>query len=291
MKKKVAVIGGNGQLGSDVVSAFSGLAEVFPLTHAKVELAHAESVRLCLQAIGPDVVVNTAAMHQVEACETDPSRAFAVNAQGALHLARAAEELGALLVHISTDYVFDGAKSDPYIESDLPLPLNTYGTSKLAGEHLVRAACRRHIILRTSALYGHQPCRAKGGKNFIERMLELGRSQGEVRVVASERVSPTSTLELAQQITALSDAGLYGLFHATSEGCCSWHEFATEIFSAAGMSVRCLPAAANEFPNKVPRPAWSVLENARLKQLGLNRFRDWREGLRCYLAKAKTSAA
>lgn len=289
MKRKVAVIGGNGQLGSDVVKAFSPCAEVYPLTHEDLELSSLDSVTACLRRFDPDVVVNTAAMHHVENCERDPQSAFAVNAVGARNLGEVSRDLGALLIHVSTDYVFDGCRpagreNVPYTEADLPLPLNVYGNSKLAGEHFVRTTSERHIVLRTSALYGQRPCRAKGGKNFVERMLELGRERGEVRVVASEQVSPTSTCELAEQIVALADAEVYGLFHATSEGSCSWHEFACEIFAVAALPVRCLAAGPDEFPAKVGRPAYSVLENARLKQLGLNRFRHWREGLRDYLA-------
>lgn len=295
-KKKVAVIGGNGQLGSDVVEAFSPRAEVGSLTHEDLELVSLDSVAATLCRLRPELVVNTAAMHHVENCERDPERAFAVNALGARNLAQVTQDLGALLVHVSTDYVFDGRRpvgqqNVPYTECDLPLPLNVYGNSKLAGEHFVRTINARHIVLRTSALYGRRPCRAKGGRNFVERMLERGRERGEVRVVADEKVSPTATHELAQQIVALSEANVYGLFHATSEGSCSWHEFACEIYAIAGLAVRCLPARPDEFPAKVARPAYSVLENARLKQLGLNRLRDWREGLRDYLAQARTAVA
>jgi dTDP-4-dehydrorhamnose reductase len=296
MKRKIAVIGGNGQLGSDVVEAFSGSGEVHSLTHQDVELSALDSVASCLRALHAEVVVNTAAMHQVENCERDPERAYAVNAVGARNLAVVTRDLGALLIHIGTDYVFDGRRNGgsgdvPYTEDDLPLPLNVYGNSKLAGEYFVRSGNEKHIVLRTSALYGRQPCRAKGGKNFVDRMLQLGRERGEVRVVANEWVSPTPTRDLARQIVTLAEAGAYGLFHATAEGRCSWHEFACEIFAAAGVPVRCLTAGPDEFPAKVPRPAYSVLENARLNQLGLNQFRHWREGLHAYLEQNRSAVA
>jgi dTDP-4-dehydrorhamnose reductase len=291
LTRKIAVVGGNGQLGHDVVEAFAGNGEVCALTHQDLELSELESVATCLGAIHPDVVVNTAAMHHVENCERDPQQAYAVNAVGARNLAQVSQNLGAILIHISTDYVFDGRKGSPYTEDDLPLPLSVYGNSKLAGEYYVRSGNPKHIVLRTSALYGRQPCRAKGGSNFVDLMLRLGRERGEVRVVASETVSPTSTRELARQIVALSAAGAYGLFHATAEGSCSWHEFACEIFAAAGFPVRCLAAGPNEFPAKVPRPAYSVLENAKLKQAGLNRFRHWREELHAHLEQACTAVA
>jgi dTDP-4-dehydrorhamnose reductase len=291
VKRKIAVIGGNGQLGSDVVEAFAGGAEVYSLTHQEVELSTLDSVATCLRALQPDVVVNTAAMHHVENCERDPGRAYAVNAVGARNLAVVTQDLGAVLVHVSTDYVFDGRKGSPYTEADLPRPLNVYGNSKLAGEHFVRTGNEKHIILRTSALYGRQPCRAKGGSNFVELMLRLGRERGEVRVVASERVSPTSTRDLARQIVALRAAGARGLFHATAEGSCTWHEFACAIFAAAGLPVRCLAAGPDEFPAKVPRPLYSVLENAKLKQAGLNQFRHWGEGVHAYLEQTRAAVA
>jgi len=183
------------------------------------------------------------------------------------------------------------AVSSPYTEDDLPLPLNVYGNSKLAGEYFVRTGNEKHIVVRTSALYGQRPCRAKGGSNFVDLMLRLGRERGEVRVVASETVSPTSTMELAQQILTLSDANVYGLFHATAEGSCSWHEFACEIFAASRLPVRCLVADAKEFPSNVARPAYSVLENAKLSQIGLNQFRNWREGLHAYLEQTCSAVA
>jgi dTDP-4-dehydrorhamnose reductase len=289
--RKIAVVGGNGQLGHDVVEAFAGSGEVYALTHQDLELSGLESVATCLDAIHPDVVVNTAAMHHVENCERDPQLAYAVNAVGARNLAQVTQNLGAILIHISTDYVFDGRKGSPYTEDDLPLPLSVYGNCKLAGEYYVRTGNQKHIVLRTSALYGRHACRAKGGNNFVDLMLRLGRERGEVRVVATETVSPTSTRDLARQIVALSAAGAYGLFHATAEGSCSWHEFACEIFAAAGLPVRCLVAGPHEFPAKVPRPAYSVLENAKLKQAGLNRFRHWREELHVYLEQACTAVA
>jgi dTDP-4-dehydrorhamnose reductase len=290
-KRKIAVIGGNGQLGCDVVEAFAGSGEIHALTHQDLELSALDSVARCLGALRPDVVVNTAAMHHVENCERDPQQAYAVNAVGARNLAAVTQDFGAVLIHISTDYVFDGRRQIPYTEDDLPLPLGVYGNSKLAGEYFVRAGNEKHMVLRTSALYGLHACRAKRGSNFVEFMLRLGRQRGEVRVVDNEVVSPTSTRDLARQIVALADAGVYGLFHATAEGGCSWHEFASEIFAAAGVSCRCLVAGANEFPAKAPRPQYSVLENARLKQAGLNRLRDWREGLHAYLEQTCTAVA
>lgn len=195
-----------------------------------------------------------------------------------------------MVIHISTDYVFDGKKGEPYVEGDAPLPLNVYGTAKLAGEHFVRSLNPKHFILRTSALYGRHPCRGKGGLNFVELMLKLGRERGKVRVVASEVVTPTSTAELAKQIVLLSRSDAHGLYHATAEGSCSWYEFAKEIFEATNTTVQLGVAGPDEFPAKVPRPAYSVLENRALKTQGLNVFKTWREGVRDYLGVHHTTS-
>jgi dTDP-4-dehydrorhamnose reductase len=287
---KIAVIGANGQLGADVVSIFRDRADtVVELGHADIELSDLESVRSCLAAHRYDCVINTAAMHHVENCEQDPSRAFAVNALGAQNLARVTRDAGAVLVHVSTDYVFDGVKRAPYVESDAPLPLNVYGNSKLAGEYFVRSLNPRHFVIRTSALYGEHACRAKGGRNFVELMLHLGGERGRVKVVNDEFVTPTPTIDVARQIAALADHHGFGLYHATAEGSCTWYEFAREIFAVAKMQVEVQVAAPGDFPAKVPRPSYSVLENQGLRQAGLNVFRSWQAGLAEYLLRKESA--
>jgi len=281
---KVAIIGSNGQLGADLVAAFSEKGDtVCALTHAEIEISDLDATTRVLQELRPEIVVNTAAMHHVENCEREPAKAFAINAIGARNLAQVSRGLGAVLMHVSTDYVFDGSKMAPYVEEDNPLPLNAYGITKLAGEHFVRATTDKYFVIRTSGLYGKSPCRAKGGLNFIELMLKLARERGEVKVVDSEFVTPTSTSELAQQIVRLSRSNSYGLYHATAEGSCSWYEFAREIFAVTNTPVRLKVAGPNEFPAKVPRPRYSVLENQALKKHGLNIFKPWQEGLQNYL--------
>jgi dTDP-4-dehydrorhamnose reductase len=280
----VAVIGANGQLGRDIVRAFAESQDtVASLTHADLEVSQLESVRVCLEKCSPELVVNTAAMHHVENCELDPEHAYAVNAIGTRNLALVSHQVGATFIHVSTDYVFDGKKSTPYVEEDVPLPLNVYGNSKLAGEYYARTINPRHFVLRTSALYGKHPCRAKGGRNFVDLMLELGRTRDRVRVVDDEFVSPTPTVHLAREIVCLSRSDAYGLYHATSENSCSWYEFAREIFSLAGVGVKLEAAAPGEFPAKAPRPHYSVLENRGLKSVGLNLFASWKAGLEEYL--------
>jgi dTDP-4-dehydrorhamnose reductase len=281
---KIAIIGSDGQLGNDIVSAFERHGDVVhTLRHADIEISKLESVASALESIEPNLIINTAAMHHVENCEREPATAFAVNGVGAGNLADVARKLDAVLMHVSTDYVFDGRKGSPYTENDSAAPLNVYGVTKLAGEHFIRAKTEKYFIVRTSALYGTSPCRAKGGLNFVELMLKLARERGEVKVVDNETVSPTSTAELAQQMVELSGSGCYGLYHATAEGSCSWYEFAREIFALTNTPVRLNIAASGDFPIKVRRPMYSVLENQALKALGFNTFKAWQEGLSCYL--------
>lgn len=271
-------------MGTDVIRAFADNGDqVFALTHDDVEIANKASVSNKLHELQPDIVVNTAAMHHVENCESDPDKAFVINGLGARNTALAAREIGSVLMHISTDYVFDGNKCSPYDEGDPPRPLGVYGTTKLAGEYFVRSTISKHFVLRTSAIYGKNPCRAKGGLNFIQLMLKLAKERGEVHVVDNEFVTPTSTLELARQMVVLSRCEAYGLYHATAEGGCSWLEFAREIFALTRTPVSLKVAGPNEFPAKVPRPRFSVLENRRLKNLGLNTFKVWQDGVREYL--------
>lgn len=282
---KIAVIGADGQLGSDVVAACrEDGQEVVALTIDQLDVTDAPRVQAVLGESAPQVVVNTAAMHHVERCEADPGRAFAVNALGPRLLAVAANALGARLIHISTDYVFDGAKQAPYLESDPPLPLNVYGNSKLAGELFVRSVAEKHYVVRVSGLYGKNPCLEKGGLNFVDLMLKLARERREVRVVDDEVLTPTATRDVARQLLHMLRHGAgNGLVHATAEGRCSWYEFAAEIFRLSRSAVQLNKAAPGEFPAKVPRPKYSVLENAALKGLGLNVMPPWQEALAKYL--------
>lgn len=281
---RIAVIGSNGQLGTEVAAECQRAGEeTAELTHAAIDISSLESTRSALGGIRPGVIVNTAAMHHVENCEKEPLRAYEVNALGPRNLAIVARELDAKLVHVSTDYVFDGAKHQPYVEEDRAAPLNVYGNTKFAGEAFLQGLAEKYFIVRTSALYGKSPCRAKGGRNFVDLMLKLAAERDEVRVVDDEIVSPTSTAELAKQIVILGRTNHYGLYHATAEGSCSWYEFARKIFELQGLKTKLSIASPSEFTSKVPRPKYSVLENHALKALGLNSFQLWEEGLRSYL--------
>lgn len=288
---KVVVIGATGQLGREASAAFGAAGHaVTEFGHEQAEVTSPESVRSALEGIRPDLVVNTAAFHNVEKCEADPAHTFAVNGIGARNVALATNQLGAQLIHISSDYVFDGLKGAPYTEADQAHPLNVYGNTKLSGEHFVRAGNPRHFIVRVSAIYGEYPCRAKAGLNFVELMLKLAHERPELRVVDDEFVTPTPTVQVARQLVALSQTSHYGLYHATAEGSCSWYEFAAAIFELTGTRVRLERARPGEFPAKVSRPKYSVLENAALKAKSLNVFRHWKEGLQDYLARREAPA-
>jgi dTDP-4-dehydrorhamnose reductase len=289
---KITVIGANGQLGSDVCAAFAKHGDqVVALTHADIELSSTESVEAALTRAEADLIVNTAAMHHVDKCQSDPETALRANALGARNVALWARSADVPVLYVSTDYVFDGKKASPYVESDAANPLNVYGISKLAGEHFTASNAPKHFILRVSAIYGHQPCRAKGGLNFVELMLKLSKEREEVRVVDEEFVTPTPTAEIAKQIVALSRTDRYGLYHGTAEGSCSWYEFAREIFDRTGTEIRLERAKSSDFPAKTPRPSYSVLENAALKAASLNVYTDWRDGLNSYLSTRDLGAA
>lgn len=280
---KIAVTGANGQLGSDICKVLGAGFEVIPFVHDTFDITDTAMMAGQMERVRPNVVINTAAYHHVEKCEEDPLTAFTVNAAAAAALARVCKEHHARLLHISTDYVFSGSEQRPYSESDCPGPLNTYGVSKLAGEWMIRNTWSRSLIIRCSGLYGLHPCRAKGGKNFVELMLGLAAEGKTLNVVDSEIVSPTSTLDLARQIAVLANSGLEGICHATSGGSCSWHAFAAAIFEIEGMAPDLRIAAAGAFAGKVKRPLYSVLENSVLREAGLYQMKHWKEALREYL--------
>jgi dTDP-4-dehydrorhamnose reductase len=281
---KVVLIGANGQLGTEVQEVLGTRdLNLEGLTHQDIEITDAENVHQVLEHHKPDVVVNTAAYHNVEQCEYKLHDAFSGNALGAKNLAEAAERQGFYLIHISTDYVFDGAKRAPYLETDVPKPLNAYANTKLSGEHFLQASTSNALVLRTCGIYGRVPCRAKGGNNFVELMLKLAQTRDEVRVVENEVLTPTSARAVGHQISALLDHPVYGVAHGTAEGYCSWYQFAEAIFKIMDWDVNLNVAAPEEFPSPVNRPEYSVLDNQLLKQHGVNVFEHWEEGLRHYL--------
>jgi dTDP-4-dehydrorhamnose reductase len=279
---RVVVIGSGGQLGTDLCAVYAG-AELTALDIDQLDVRDADACNRILDEAAPDLVINTAAAHNVPKCEEDPATAFAVNAAGARNLAIACNRCGARLVHISTDYVFGNGGHEPYVETDLPAPLNVYAASKLAGEHLVAAECANHQIFRGAALYGAAPCLAKGGMNFVRLMLHLAATRPEVKVVTDEITTPTYTRALAEQIRLAAEKGEPGLYHATCNGACSWYDFAQAIFEETGTKANLLPTTSAAFPSPVKRPSYSVLENKHLQDQSLDIMPHWRDGLRAYL--------
>lgn len=286
---KVLVIGARGQLAAEICQTFSD-ADLHKADldgdDLILDICDENAVRSLIECdLAPDLVINTAAAHNVPLCEEKPDWAFAVNAVAAKNLAIACQARHARLIHISTDYVFGHGATSPYVETDLPAPLSVYGASKLAGEHLIAANCDDYCIVRTAAIYGPAPCRAKGGKNFVGLMLHLARTKGEVKVVTDEITTPTYTVALARQIKLMAGKAEPGLYHATCNGQCSWHEFAKTIFEETQTSVTLHEATSSDFPSPVKRPAYSVLENRRLKEQGLDIMPEWQDGLRSYLSE------
>jgi dTDP-4-dehydrorhamnose reductase len=274
---KIAVIGANGQLGTDLVAAcLEKQWDVVGLTHGDINVEDEVSVRTVLAAIRPAAVLNTAAFHHVPRCEQDPARAFSVNAVGALNVARSAQELGSTVVYYSTDYVFDGEKRSAYTEADLPRPVNVYGATKLAGEHLTLTYAERSLVLRISGIYGRVPCRAKGG-NFVTTMINAARNTPEVRVVDDEILSPTPTRLIASRTAELLEGDVRGVLHLASGGSCSWYEFARVIFETMNVATPLIPCPSSEFPSAVRRPAFSAMESSRLAACPVTPMPSWRE--------------
>ena len=280
---KVAVIGANGQLGTDLCRVLaSKKVSVLPLTRREIDVSDSTQVDRVLGALQADVVISTAAFHKVEECEKQPAQSFAVNAVGPRNLALACRHNNAVLVHFSTDYVFDGSERHPYAESDLPRPLNVYGVSKLAGEHMVRLTWERHFVIRTCGLYGVAGSAGKGG-NFVETMLKKANEAAPVRVVNDQVLTPTFTGDLAEAVSKLIRTEAYGLYHVSAEGECSWYEFTRKIFEIEKLKVDLRPVSSTEFSSTVQRPGYSVLSKQKLNQLGIA-MKTWQEGLASYLA-------
>lgn len=278
---RVMILGCRGQLGTDLVRAFTEW-DVHPLTHADLDVCDPDQVAQAVEDVKPDVVINTAAFHKVEDCEDNPARAFEVNARAVHGLAQVCHARRAALVHLSTDYVFGGQARQPYSESDAPGPVNVYGTSKLAGETLLRQTCPRHYLVRTSGLYGVAGSSGKGG-NFVELMLRLAREGKPIRVVNDQIFTPTYTEDLADKIKELVQTKAFGLYHVTNGGYCSWYEFAAKIFSLLRIKADLTPTTTVDFGARVQRPAYSVLGHRALHDLGLESPRPWSKALEAYL--------
>ncbi|MCX6024106.1 MAG: dTDP-4-dehydrorhamnose reductase [Chloroflexi bacterium] len=283
---RLAIIGASGQLGSDLM-ALAGDRAV-PLYHADVDIADAAQVDRALDGIACDAVINLAAFHHVDNCETYADQAQRVNGLGVRNLALNCLKNDRILMHFSTDYVFDGRAGRPYTENDAPMPLSAYGNSKAAGEYFVRSLHPKHYVIRTTGLYGLAGSSGKGG-NFVETMLRMGREGRALKVVDDQVMSPTATADLAPKVLELLETGRFGLYHATNSGWCSWFEFARTIFQMAGIDADLRPTTSAAYAAPAARPAFSALENRRLVEAGLQPIRHWREGLGGYLDARKAA--
>jgi dTDP-4-dehydrorhamnose reductase len=281
---RIAVIGANGQLGTDIVAAArSAGCDVLPLTHADCDVADRASLEARLGGLrSGDAVINTAAFHRFEDCEERPDFALAVNALGAHLVATGARDRGAAVAFLSSDYVFDGVKRSPYVESDPARPINAYGVSKLAGEMLVCHANPEHYVVRVSGVFGVAGSSGKGG-NFVETMLGKARRGERIEVVDDIVMAPTYAADASQLLVSLvTKRAPPGTYHLANAGSCSWYEFANAIYELAGIDVRAAPTSAGAQRESARRPAYSVLGSERLASIGLE-TRPWREALSDYL--------
>ncbi len=277
---KIAVIGSSGQFGTDLVKTFEKGHEVIGLNHKDIEITDYESC-LILKEHHPDIIINTAAFHKTDQCEEEPLKAFNVNALGAKNVTMTSIQIGATAIYISTDYVFDGSKNEPYTEDDNPSPINSYGVSKVAGEYYTRQN-QKHYIIRIASVFGAAGASGKGG-NFVETMIRKAKKSEPITVVDNMWMSPTYTKDAALTLKGIIESKLpYGTYHATNSGCCSWYQFAEEIFKIAGLNPVLTPIRSEHLNMKAKRPLFSALKSTKLSKYGIE-MREWREALQEYL--------
>lgn len=276
---RALITGGSGQLAGDLVELLGEDARAY--SHEALDITDADSVERALDETRPDIIFNCAAFHNVEVCENESDSAWAVNVAAVRELASRCPRL----VHLSTNYVFDGRREEPYGELDLPAPRSVYALTKLAGEHAALAYGGDVLVVRTAGLYGMQGSASKGG-NFVQRMIARAREQGSLSVVADQRLSPTYTRDLAQAILDAVNVGATGTLHLAASGECSWHEFTVAIMERAGLDVPVDATATTRAPGAADRPLNGVLRSIRTQSLGLVSMRSWRDALTDYMDRA-----
>jgi len=276
---KVLITGGEGQLGKELKLLLEDNYDLYAWDIDKLDITKGAETINKIKGLNPDIIIHSAAYTDVDGCEDNIDLAYQVNAYGTRNVAVASQECDAKLLYISTDFVFDGAKNKPYIEFEQPNPLNIYGKSKLIGEEFVKSLVSKHFIVRTAWLYG------KHGNNFLQTMLRLTEEKNMLTVVNDQIGSPTYTKDLAEVIKELIQSNLYGTYHASNNGECSWYKFAKKIFEYANIDIEVKPVTSQEFIRPASRPKYSVLKNYSLEQ-GLGyKMRDWQIALEEFLKK------
>jgi dTDP-4-dehydrorhamnose reductase len=288
--ERVLVTGGGGQLASDLEEQLAGRSLVRASPRTELDVTDDHAVEAAFRELRPDTVINCAAFHNLDACEREEDRSFEVNARAVKRLGARCREEEAKLVHLSTNYVFDGTSDRPYEESDRPNPRSVYAISKLAGEYAALAYAPGSLVVRSAGLYGLHGSASKGG-NFVTRMLARAREQGELRMVADQRLNPTFTSDLATGLIAAIDAGASGVLHITNSGECSWLEFTEAIMELAGVEVPLEAVDTTVPPGGVERPLNGVLAAPGAKAAGLEPLRHWRDALADYMERAGLRAA
>jgi dTDP-4-dehydrorhamnose reductase len=283
-QRRALIAGGAGLLGSNMTRRLAASGwQAHAFTHAELDVTDADAVRRTVERLHPDVIINGVATADVDRCEREPAWAYAVNEAGARHLAEAARTVGAEIVHVSTDYVFDGTKAGFYTQDDEPRPLSVYAQSKLAGEQAARAACEQCYIVRTSWLFG------VGGKNFGSRVFDYARQLPRLKGVTDQTSIPTYAPDLARRIEEILALKTYGLYHGVNSGPASWYDFAQLAFEMAGLKVEIEPVRRAELNQAAPRPQNSAMRCLLSEELGLAPLRDWREALADFVGELKAT--
>jgi dTDP-4-dehydrorhamnose reductase len=287
---RYVLIGATGQLGHDLARTFRAPGDLIPVARAELDLLDPAAIGRVLHAVRPTHVVNAAAYNLVDRAEDEREQAFAINADAVRVMADTCQALNATLVHFSTDYVFDGAKTTPYTEDDPPAPLGVYAASKLAGERAALERCTQTFVFRVCGLFGVGRPAGGGRTNFVETMLRLAAAGQALRVVRDQVLSPSYTLDLAPKVWRVLARGAPGLYHLTNAGQTSFYDFAREIFRLSGLSPSLAPVTAAEYGARARRPPYSVLARTRLAALGEDDLRPWPPALAAYLRERVSRA-
>lgn len=276
LQMKIIITGSKGQLGQELVELLSKKNEVYAYD-LEIDITDFSKIISFFPSKNPDIILHCAAYTDVDGCEINPEQAYQINSEGTKNVATAAKKSNASMVYISTDFVFDGKKEEPYLESDEPNPLSVYGKSKLDGEKHVKNLLNKYWITRTSWLFGK-------GKNFVQTILKLAKERDELSIVDDQVGSPTYAKDLAKKIVELTQAPTYGLYHVSNQGSCSWFEFAKDILESAGIKgIKVKPITSKELKRPAERPKYSVMKNSMLERNGFKPMRNYKEALQEYL--------